>query len=215
MWLHVDASYAGTAGILPEMRHVLAGCEEAHSFVVNPHKWLFTPMDCSALYTSRPELLRRAFQHIADYLVVPSGEGIVNLMDYGISLGRRFRALKLWFVIRSFGVEGLQARVREHIRLAGELSRWIDSEPDFERMADSQFSTVVFRHRPPGLAGEPLDQHNARILEGVNATREVYLSSTKVRGSYVLRIAIGNINTAEANVRRALELVKVTARSAT
>ena len=213
MWLHVDASYAGTAGILPEMRHVLAGCEAAHSFVVNPHKWLFTPMDCSALYTTRPELLRRAFQHIADYLVVPSGEGVVNLMDYGISLGRRFRALKLWFVIRSFGVEGLQARVREHIRLAGELSRWIDADPDFERMADARFSTVVFRHHPPGRAGEALDKHNAGVLERVNATRQVYLSATRVRESYALRIAIGNINTAEANVRRALEVVKAAARS--
>lgn len=208
LWLHVDAAYAGTAGILPEMRHVLAGCDRAHSFVVNPHKWLFTPMDCSAFYTTRPELLRRAFQHLADYLVVPAGEGVVNLMDYGISLGRRFRALKLWFVIRSFGVEGLQAVVREHIRLAGELSRWIDADPQFERMADAEFSTVVFRHRPKGLAGKALDDHNARILERVNATGEVFLSSTRVHGSYVLRVAIGNIRTAEANVRRALEVVR-------
>ncbi|HWL39593.1 MAG TPA: pyridoxal-dependent decarboxylase [Gemmatimonadaceae bacterium] len=208
LWLHIDASYAGTAGILPEMRHVLAGCDRAHSFVVNPHKWLFTPMDCSALYTTRPEMLRRAFQHVADYLAVPTGDGAVNLMDYGISLGRRFRALKLWFVIRSFGVEGLQALVREHIRLASELSRWIDADPHLERMADAQFSTVVFRHRPPGLAGTALDAHNARILERVNATREIFLSGTRVRGSYALRIAIGNIRTAEANVRRALEVVR-------
>ncbi len=212
MWLHVDASYAGTAGILPEMRHVLAGCERADSFVVNPHKWLFTPMDCSALYTRRPELLRRAFQHIADYLVVPTGEGVVNLMDYGISLGRRFRALKLWFVIRSFGVEGLQTLVREHIRIAAELSRWIDEDAELERMADAQFSTVVFRHRPAGLEGAALDAHNERILERVNATREVYLSHTRVRGSYALRIAIGNIHTGEADVRRALEIVRESVR---
>ena len=108
MWLHVDASYGGIAAILPEMRHVLDGCDRADSFVVNPHKWLFTPMDCSALYTRRPDLLQRAFQHIPDYLVVSEGEGVVNLMDYGVSLGRRFRALKLWFVIRSFGVDGLR-----------------------------------------------------------------------------------------------------------
>lgn len=212
LWLHVDASYAGTAAILPEMRHILAGCERAHSFVVNPHKWLFTPMDCSALYTSRPDLLRRAFQHVADYLVVPENESAVNLMDYGVSLGRRFRALKLWFVIRSFGVEGLQSAVREHIRLARELSSWIDADPELERLADAQFSTVVFRHHPPGMTGKTLDDHNARVLERVNASREVYLSHTRVRGSYALRIAIGNIHTAEVHVRRALEVVKESAR---
>ncbi len=213
LWLHVDASYAGTAGILPEMRHILAGCERAHSFVVNPHKWLFTPMDCSALYTSRPDLLRRAFQHVADYLVVPESESAINLMDYGVSLGRRFRALKLWFVIRSFGVEGLQSAVREHIRLARELSSWIDADPELERLAEAQFSTVVFRHHPPGMTGKTLDDHNARVLERVNASREVYLSHTRVRDSYALRIAIGNIHTAEVHVRRALEVVKQAARS--
>lgn len=213
LWLHVDASYAGAAGILPELRHILAGCERAHSFVVNPHKWLFTPMDCSALYTSRPDLLRRAFQHVADYLVVPESESAINLMDYGVSLGRRFRALKLWFVIRSFGVEGLQSAVREHIRLARELSSWIDADPELERLAEAQFSTVVFRHHPPGMTGEALDDHNARVLERVNASREVYLSHTRVRGSYALRIAIGNIHTAEVHVRRALEVVKQAARS--
>jgi len=208
LWLHVDASYAGTAGILPEMRHILDGCERAHSFVVNPHKWLFTPMDCSALYTSRPDLLRRAFQHIPDYLTVSGSQDSVNLMDYGISLGRRFRALKLWFVIRSFGVEGLQSLVREHIRLARLLSTWIDDDPELERMADAQFSTVVFRHRPPGLEEEALDAHNSRLLDRVNGSREIFLSHTRVRGSYALRIAIGNIHTAESHVRRALDIVK-------
>lgn len=212
LWLHVDASYAGTAGILPEMRHVLAGCERAESFVVNPHKWLFTPVDCSALYTTRPDLLRRAFQHIPDYLTVPGGQDSVNLMDYGVSLGRRFRALKLWFVIRSFGTEGLQSLVREHIRIASRLSAWIDADPELERMADAQFSTVVFRHRPPGLDGKALDDHNSRLLERVNASRELYLSHTRVRGSYALRIAIGNIHTTEAHVRRALEIVRSASR---
>lgn len=212
LWLHVDAAYAGTAGILPEMRHILAGCERAESFVVNPHKWLFTPVDCSALYTRRPDLLRRAFQHIPDYLRVSEGESALNLMNYGVSLGRRFRALKLWFVMRSFGVEGLQSMVREHIRLARELSGWIDADPELERMAEAQFSTVVFRHCPPGVTGKALDDHNARVLERVNGTHEVYLSHTRVRGSYALRIAIGNIHTTEAHVRRALEIVKASAR---
>jgi aromatic-L-amino-acid decarboxylase len=207
-WLHVDASYGGSAAILPELRHVLDGCADADSLVVNPHKWLFTPMDCSALYTSRPELLKRAFRHIPDYLVVSEGDDVVNLMDYGVALGRRFRALKLWFVIRNFGVTGLQRLIREHIRLAQNLARWIDDEPSFERMAEVNFSTVVFRHRPPDLGADELNDHNARILEKVNATREVYLSHTRVRGQYALRIAIGNIHSSEIHVRRAFELVK-------
>lgn len=212
MWLHVDASYGGAAAILPEMRHVLDGCDQAHSLVVNPHKWLFTPMDCSALYTRRPDLLRRAFQHIPHYLEVNDGEA-VNLMDYGISLGRRFRALKLWFVIRQLGVEGLQSLISEHIRIARRLAEWIDADPELERLADVPFSTVIFRHRPGGMTGKKLDEHNAKLLKKVNATREVYLSHTRVRGSYSLRIAIGNIHTTEAHVRRALDLVKEAGRT--
>jgi aromatic-L-amino-acid decarboxylase len=197
------------------MRDVLAGCERAQSLVVNPHKWLFTPMDCSALFTSRPDLLKRAFQHVPDYLAVSEGEGVLNLMDYGVSLGRRFRALKLWFVIRSFGVEGLRSLVREHIRIARSLARWIDADPDLERMADVNFSTVVFRHRPAGMNRGGLDSHNARILELVNQKKEIFLSHTRVRGSYALRIAIGNIHTTEESVRRAFEIVRETALSPT
>jgi len=208
MWLHVDASYGGAAAILPEMRSVLAGCENADSLVVNPHKWLFTPMDCSVLYTRRPDLLKRAFQHVADYLVVNDGEGVTNLMDYGVALGRRFRALKLWFVIRSMGVEGLRSLVREHIRIARRTAAAIDADPELERLADVNFSTVVFRHRPPGMSGARLDEHNAALLQRLLERREVYLSHTRVRGRYALRIAIGNIHTTETHVRRALELVK-------
>lgn len=213
MWLHVDASYGGTAAILPEMRHVLDGCDRADSLVVNPHKWLFTPMDCSVLYTRRPDLLKRAFQYIPDYLVVNDGKDVVNLMDYGVSLGRRFRALKLWFVIRQFGVEGLSALIREHIRIARLLSDWIDADKELERLADVNFSTVVFRHRRSGLPEEGLEDHNAGILAAVNATREIYFSHTRVRGRYALRITIGNIHTTEAHVRRALDLVKEAARA--
>ncbi|HEY6089070.1 MAG TPA: pyridoxal-dependent decarboxylase, partial [Gemmatimonadaceae bacterium] len=208
MWLHVDASYGGTAAILPDMRYVLDGCDRADSLVVNPHKWLFTPMDCSVLYTRRPDLLKRAFQHIPDYLVVSDGEGVVNLMDYGVALGRRFRALKLWFVIRQLGVDGLRALIGEHIRIARRLAQWVDADPEMERLADGEFSTVVFRHRPPGMSGKELDEHNARVLQRVNATREVFLSHTRVRGSYGIRVAIGNIHTTEAHVRRAFDLVK-------
>jgi aromatic-L-amino-acid decarboxylase len=213
LWLHVDASYGGTAAILPEMRDVLDGCDRADSLVVNPHKWLFTPMDCSVLYTRRPDLLKRAFQHIPDYLVVSEGEGVANLMDYGVALGRRFRALKLWFVIRNFGVEGLRSLIREHIRIARRLADWIDGDPELERMADVNFSTVVFRHRPLCMSGCELDDHNSRTLAKIVEGREVYLSHTRVRGSYALRIAIGNIHTTEAHVRRALELVKEAAKT--
>jgi aromatic-L-amino-acid decarboxylase len=208
MWLHVDASYGGTAAILPEMRYVLDGCDAADSLVVNPHKWLFTPMDCSVLYTTRPDLLKRAFQHVADYLVVSEGDDVVNLMDYGVSLGRRFRALKLWFVIRNFGVEGLRSLIREHIRIAATLAQLIDDDPAFERLADVDFSTVVFRHRPPEMSDDELNRHNAAVLQRVNATRKVFLSHTRVRGRYGLRIAIGNIHTTEIDVRQALDLVR-------
>lgn len=214
MWLHVDASYGGIAAIMPEMRWILAGCDRADSLVVNPHKWLFTPMDCSALYTRRPELLKRAFQHVPDYLVVTESEGVANLMDYGVALGRRFRALKLWFVIRSFGVDGLRSLIREHIRIAKRLALEIDAAPDLERMAEVNFSTIVFRHRPPELSGRALDDHNSRILQQLLENREVYLSHTRVRGSYALRIAIGNIHTTEAHVRHALQLVREAAKSA-
>ena len=213
MWLHVDASYGGIAAILPEMRHVLDGCDQADSLVVNPHKWLFTPMDCSVLYTRRPHLLRRTFQHIPDYLQVSDGEGVVNLMDYGISLGRRFRALKLWFVIRQLGVEGLTSLIREHIRIARLLAEWIDADPELERLADVPFSTVLFRHRPAGMTGKRLDEHNTKVLESLSAGREVYLSHTRVRGSYALRIAIGNVHTTEAHVRRAFDLVREAGRA--
>jgi aromatic-L-amino-acid decarboxylase len=214
MWLHVDASYGGSAAILPEMRHILDGCDEADSLVVNPHKWLFTPMDCSVLYTRRADLLKRAFQHIPDYLVVHDGEGVTNLMDYGVALGRRFRALKLWFVIRSFGVEGLRSLIREHIRIAHLAEEWIDADAELEKMADVNFSTIVFRHRPQGMADRDLDRHNERLLHQVLSTRETYLSHTRVRGRYALRIAIGNLHTTELHVRRALDLVKEAARSA-
>src|SRR5256714_5492023 len=213
MWLHVDASYAGSAAILPEMRDILAGCERAESMVVNPHKWLFTPVDCSVLYTRRPDLLKRAFQHIPEYLVASGGAGVANLMNYGVALGRRFRALKLWFVIRNFGVDGLRSMIREHIRIAGALAEWIDSDAEFERLADAKFSSVVFRHRPPGLSAAELDAHNAGVVERVLARREVFLSHTRVRGKYALRIAIGNIHTTEAHVRHAFDLVREAAKA--
>jgi aromatic-L-amino-acid decarboxylase len=210
LWLHVDAAYGGSAAVIPEMRHVLAGAERADSVVVNPHKWLFTPIDCSALYTRRPELLRRAFSVVPDYLTTAHGDEVKNLMDYGVSLGRRFRALKLWFVMRWFGADGLAERLREHLRLARGFADWIDAEPGFERLAPVPFSVVAFRHVPAGLAGDEaaVDAHNARLLDRLNATGEVYLSHTKLRGRYALRFAVGNLRTERRHVERARELIR-------
>ena len=213
LWLHIDASYGGAAALLPEMRWVLDGCDRADSIVVNPHKWLFVPIDCSVLYTRRPDVLRRAFSLVPEYLATPEGEEATNLMDYGVALGRRFRALKLWFVLRYFGAEGLRSRIREHIRLARVFASWIDEAEDFERLAPAPFSVVVFRHHPPGLDDEAaLDDHNARLLERLNATGEVFLSHTRVRGRYALRLAVGNLRTTERHVERAWELIQELAR---
>jgi aromatic-L-amino-acid decarboxylase len=201
VWLHVDAAYAGSAAVAPEFRWAFAGCERADSFVTNPHKWLLTPMDCSIFYTRRPEVLRRAFSLIPEYLETDADPRAVNLMDYGVPLGRRFRALKLWFVLRSYGREGLAAMIRNHVALAQELARQVDADPSFERTAPAPFSVVCFRYRGT-------DEQNRRILDDVNSTGEVFLSGTVLRGRYTLHLAVGNHATTHAHVQRAWELVK-------
>lgn len=207
LWLHVDAAYAGIAAIVPELRYVLAGVERAHSLVVNPHKWLFVPVDCSVLYTREPQALKAAFSLPLEILRAPE-PGVTNLMDYGLSLGRRFRALKLWFVLRYFGADGIAARLREHIRLAQIVARWADESPLFELCAPAEFSTVVFRYNPPGGEPEAVDAANATLLHLVNESGEVFLSGTKIRGAQVLRLTIGNLRTTEQHVLRALELLE-------
>lgn len=215
LWLHVDGAYGGLAAIVPEYRWVLDGCARADSVVVNPHKWLFTPIDCSAFYCRRPELLRRTFSVIPDYLQTAEGSAarVHDLMDYGVQLGRRFRALKLWMVMRYFGADGLAARIREHIRLGQLVASWVDADPDFERVAPTPLSTVCLRARPRGVADADCDALNADIVDAVNATGRVYLSSTKVRGRVALRLAIGNIRTTEAHVRDAWHLLQTHART--
>jgi aromatic-L-amino-acid/L-tryptophan decarboxylase len=210
IWLHVDAAYGGSAAILPEMRWILAGCEHADSLVINPHKWMFVPMDLSILYTRSPELLRAAFSLTPEYLTTPEAGSARNLMDYGVSLGRRFRALKLWFVLRAYGVEGMKRIMRDHLKSARLLAGWVDKHPEFERVAPTRFSVVVFRHVPPGLAGDPqaLDAHNLALLERVNATGRFFLSHTKAKGRLALRLAIGNQRTTEEHVKQAWELVQ-------
>jgi aromatic-L-amino-acid decarboxylase len=208
IWLHVDAAYGGSAAVLPEMRWILAGCDRAHSLVVNPHKWMFVPLDCSVLYTTRPDLMRAAFSLVPEYLTTSESDVARNLMDYGISLGRRFRALKLWFVLRYFGTTGIAERIRHHLQLAEQLEDWVRGSGEFELLAPRHFSVVVFRFRPPGVDDEAtLESLNTRILDGVNASGEVFLSHTKVSGRYGIRVAIGNMRTSETHVARAWELI--------
>jgi aromatic-L-amino-acid decarboxylase len=200
LWLHVDAAYAGSAALAPEFRWAFAGCERADSMVMNPHKWLQVPMDCSVFYTSRPEVLRRAFSLIPDYLVSASDPRAVNLMDYGVPLGRRFRALKLWFVLRSYGREGLADAVREHVRLARWFASQVQANARFEVVAPVHFSVVNFR-----LKGS--DEENRRLLERVNAAGDVFLSSTVLNGKFTLHLAVGNFQTTDRHVAKAWELV--------
>lgn len=212
LWLHVDAAYGGSAAVVPELRHVLAGCDRADSLVVNPHKWLFTPIDCSAAYTRHPELLRQAFSLTPEYLKTTETDG-TNLMDYGVALGRRFRSLKLWFVLRYFGRSGIADALRGHMRLAHTFAQWVDQAPDFQRLAPVPFSVVAFRYRPEAVDDEArLDELNARILERVNASGEVFLSHTRVRDRFALRLAIGNLRTTEEHVARAWALLTEAAR---
>jgi aromatic-L-amino-acid/L-tryptophan decarboxylase len=198
-WLHVDAAYAGSAMVCEELRWALEGCERADSLVVNPHKWLFTPVDCSCLFSRRPEVLRRAFSLVPEYL--RSDEEATNLMDYGPALGRRFRALKLWAVIRCYGRSGLEERIREHIRLAQLFASWVEAEPGWEVVAPVPFSAVCFRR-------EGSDEENLAIVERANATGEVFLSPTVLRDRTVLRLAIGNLRTTAADVERAWAVLR-------
>lgn len=209
LWLHVDGAYGGTAAVAPEFRYALDGCERADSIVVNPHKWLFVPVDCSVLLFRDAALFRRSLTVTLDMLVTPEDEHATNLMDYGLALGRRFRALKLWMVLRYFGQHGLAARIREHARLARLFAEWVDEDPDWERLAPVPFSTVVFR-RVPQMAPADGDAEalNQRILEAVNESGKAFLSHTRVRGTFALRLAVGNLRTTEANILQVWELLR-------
>jgi aromatic-L-amino-acid/L-tryptophan decarboxylase len=208
VWLHVDAAYAGPAAILPEFRWLLDPAHEADSIVVNPHKWMFVPVDLSVLYVRDPELLRRTFSLASDVLVTYEA-GVHNYMDYGLQLGRRFRALKLWFAMRAYGVRGIQARLRSHIALAQELAAWIDAEPGWEVAAPHPLSVVCFRYVPePSLDHAASDALNLAIMDAVNATGEAFLSSTRLHGRLVLRIAIGNERTSRDDVAAVWDLLK-------
>jgi aromatic-L-amino-acid decarboxylase len=207
MWLHVDAAYAGSAAVVPELRHILDGCQRADSLVVNPHKWLFTPFDLSVLYCRHMDLLERAFSLVPEYLRTPEQEKVRNGSDYGIQLGRRFRALKLWMVIRYFGQDGLAARIREHCRLARVFASWVDESSDWELLAPVPLGLICFRARPAGFAAAELDALNESIMHGVNATGRALLSHTRLHDKFTLRLSVGNIRTTEKQVRQVWQLL--------
>ena len=197
VWLHVDAAYAGSAAVCPEFRWCLDGVDDADSVVVNPHKWLFTPMDCSALWTRRPEAFHEAFSYVPEYLAATPEA--IDIKDYGPALGRRFRALKLWFVLRWYGAEGLRALIRDHVRLAELFAALVEAEPGWEVVAPHPFSTVCFRH---------LERDNDEIAKAASATGEIFVATTKLRGDTIIRLAIGNERTTEADIMRAWEVLR-------
>jgi aromatic-L-amino-acid/L-tryptophan decarboxylase len=211
LWLHVDAAYAGVTAVLPEYRGHFSGWERADSIVVNPHKWLFTPFDLSAFYCRRMDVIRQAFALVPEYLkTAETSRGARNLMDTGVQLGRRFRSLKLWMILRHFGAEGIRAALNEHIRLAQLFSQWVDSDPDFERLAPVPFSVVCFRARPghKPMSQAELNALNEKLLGSVNATGEVFLSHTVLDDRFTLRLAVGHLRTSERHVARAWRLLK-------
>jgi aromatic-L-amino-acid decarboxylase len=214
IWLHVDAAFAGTALLLPEMRWMIDGIERADSFVFNPHKWMFTNFDCSAYFVRDVEALVRTFEILPEYLKTPEGNRVNNYRDWGIQLGRRFRALKLWFVIRSFGVLGLQEKIRTHIRLAQDLATAIKGLQDFELLAPVPLNTVCFRYRPHHIHDtERLNRINAALLESLNKTGRLYLTHTKLNEIFTLRMVIGQTAVRQDHVDRAWQLIESTARA--
>ncbi len=208
IWLHVDAAYAGVAAMLPEFAQLMDGVDRADSLVVNPHKWLFVPMDLSVLFLRDEATVRRAFSLVPEYLTTADGD-VRNYMDYGIQLGRRFRALKLWFALRSLGAEHIRERLRSHIALAQAFASWVDAEPDWEVMAPHPLSLVCFRYHPRDVEDETrLERLNARLLDAVNATGEMFISHTKLDDRYVLRLAIGNLRTQRHDVEAAWSILQ-------
>ncbi len=209
LWLHVDAAHGGAAAIVPEMRHVFDGCDQADSLVMNAHKWLFVPMELSTLYTRKPEALKNAVSLIPEYLRTAHDDVVRNYMDYNVGLGRRFQALKLWFVLRYFGSEGLISRVREHIRLGQLFAEWVDNHPDFERMAPTPLSTVCFCAKVHGTNDvEVLNDLNRRLMEAVNGTGKAFLTHTKLFNRIVLRFVVSHMRTTEDHIARAWKVIQ-------
>lgn len=212
VWLHVDAAYAGTALILPEYRWMLEGIENADSFVFNPHKWMFTNFDCSAYFVKDKKALIKTFEILPEYLKTRSRGGVNDYRDWGIPLGRRFRALKLWFVIRSFGISGLQEKIRYHVSLAQKLYKIIENDTSFEIMAPVPLNTVCFRYRPQQIKNrEEINRLNEILLTQINKTGKLYLTHTKLHGNYVIRMVTAQTNVQEDHIVRAWDIIKETA----
>lgn len=213
IWLHIDAAMGGTALILPEFRWMIDGSEYFDSFVFNPHKWMFTNFDCTAYFVRDASALIRTFELLPDYLKTRT-RGLVNdYRDWGVPLGRRFRALKLWSVIRTYGVKGLQEKVRLHISLAAGLEKWIREEPDFEITAPRVISVVCFRYKPAGKNTEELNAINEKLNHTLNDTGKIYLTHTSLNGMYTLRMVTAQTNVTEEHVQKAWEQIRQTARS--
>ena len=210
LWLHVDASYAGVAAMVPGWEWTLEGADRADSLVVNPHKWLFTPVDLSAFFTRHLDTLKAAFSLVPEYLKTSEGSSVENLMDTGIQLGRRFRALKLWMILSYFGRDGLRARLADHMRLARRFASWIDETPGWQRLAPVPFTVVCFRAVPATADRDEaaIDRFNERLLEAVNRTGKVFLSHTRLDGRFTIRLAIGHIRTTDEHVALAWQVLR-------
>ena len=210
IWLHIDSAHAGVTAMLPEMSNHFKGLERADSFVVNPHKWLFVPVDLSILFTRKSEILKQAFSLVPEYLKTAEDSVVENYMDYGIQLGRRFRSLKLWFVLRYFGVEGLQTRLSEHIRLGQLFAKWIEEHAQFELLAPTPFSTICFRAKPDGWNENKLNELNEKWLNEINSTGKLFLTHTKLNDKFTIRLCISGIRTEEKHVELAWEVIQET-----
>lgn len=209
LWLHVDGAHGGTAAVVAEIRHILDGWERADSIVINPHKWLFVPLDLSVLFTRNLELLARAFRVVPEYLRTDQGTEVTNYMDYGIPLGRRFRAIKLWFTLRYFGVEGIAEKIREHIGLAREFAGWIDNHDQFERLAPVPLSTICFRAHWPRTCGDDVLNHfNERLFKSINRTGNIFLSQTKLSDRFALRLVVSHVQTERNDLVCAWETIQ-------
>ncbi|RMG36569.1 MAG: aminotransferase class I/II-fold pyridoxal phosphate-dependent enzyme, partial [Methanobacteriota archaeon] len=210
IWLHVDAAFAGSALILPEKRWMIDGVEYVDSFVFNPHKWLFTNFDCSAYFVKDKAALIRTFEITPEYLKTSADSQVNNYRDWGIQLGRRFRALKLWFVLRSYGIEGLQQKLRHHLHLADQFARWVEAHPDYELLAPHPLSLICFRLNPSGssLSETELDHLNAELLKRCNETGKMYITHTRLNDKYTLRMVIGQTYVEERHVEEAWKIIQ-------